>query len=169
MPLIRSLIVGGTLFLLAACQSLPSHTKQTLYGLTFEPWPWAPVQCFGCDWSDNDITLKDGIIRRVEARKSGELKIVAARGDRGGDVLKAFSISPQRKEALLNLRFANSYRDAAVKITDKNGERRLLDGGQFAPVYIDGELWTLYIVRATEWQENLSPSTFLIDWVLLKE
>lgn len=155
--------------LLAACQSLPNHSKQTLYGLTFEPWPWAPIQCFGCDWQDNNQPIKDGVIRRVEARKSGELRIVAAKSDRGGDILKAFSISPQRKESVLNLRFANSYRDAVVKIIDKNGERRLLESGQYAPVYVDGELWTLYIVRATEWQEDLRPSKYLIDWVLLKE
>ncbi|HSG62206.1 MAG TPA: hypothetical protein VLA24_12330 [Pseudomonadales bacterium] len=169
MSFMKFSLAGCCLLILAACQNLPSHSQQTLYGLTFEPWPWTPIQCFGCDWSDNNITLKDGVIRRVEARKSGELRIVAARGDRGGDIMKAFSISPQRQEPLFNLRFANSYRDAVVKITDKNGERRVLESGQFAPVYIDGELWTLYIVRATEWQDDLTPSKFLIDWVLLKE
>ena len=166
---IKYLVAVLGLCLLSACANLPVSSKQSLYGLSFEPWPWAPVQCFGCEWRDNDQPLTDGVVRRVEARKSGELTIVAAKGDRGGDILRAFSITPQTKPPTFGLRFANSYRDAAVKIIDKNGERRLLDSGQFAPVYIEGELWTLYIVRATEWQEDSRPSKYLVDWVLVKE
>jgi hypothetical protein len=170
MTFIKFTVISLCLTLLAGCQSLPGHhSKQTLYGLSFEPWPFAPIQCLGCDWQDSDQAFKDGTIRRVEARKTGELHIIAAKGDPGGDIQGAFSISPQSKPSVFNLKFANSYRDAVVKIIDNNGERRILENGQFSPVYIEGELWTFYLVRATEWQDDIRPSKYLIDWVLVKE
>jgi hypothetical protein len=164
----RLLLILTFIISLSACQTPPSKSSQTLSGLTFDPWPWAPVQCFGCTWNDASHYQHDGKIARVEARKSGELVIVAAQNDAGGDIMPGFSISGVASENRFNIKFANSYSDANVRIKDNHNEKRTLAPGQHTLVTINNEEWMLYIVRASQWQDNGDKSKFLLDWVLLK-
>lgn len=153
---------------LSACQSAPNTPTQRLAGLTFDPWPWAPVQCLGCTWEDTSHFQHDGKIERIEARKSGELVIVAAQNDAGGDIMPGFSISGVASDSRFNINFANSLSDAKVRVRDNHNEKRLLAAGQHSLVTINDEEWMIYIVRASQWQDASDKSKFLVDWVLLK-
>lgn len=168
MILRRLLLLTLCAVFVSACQTLPPSPTQTLHGLKFDPWPWAPVTCFGCEWEDKSIDTTDGRIARVEARKSGELVIVASRNDAGGDVMPGFSIKGVAEEGKYGISFANSYKDASVKIKDNHGVNRTLTPGQHSLVKINNVEWMLYIVKASQWQDGMQRRKYLLDWVLLK-
>jgi len=164
----RFFFIAGLSVFLSACQTASNQTIQQLGAISLTPWVWAPIKCFGCEWQDQSVNTQDGRISRSEARKSGELVVVAAKNDAGGDIMPGFSIRGVASESRFNINFANSYRDATVSFLDNHGLKRNLEPGQHALVSVNNQKWMLYIVRASQWQDGMDRPKYLIDWALLK-
>lgn len=167
--LLRTFSLAIGLFMLAGCGIKPTPT-QTFGSLTLSPWSWALINCAGCEYTDSFNNTNVGRSQHTEARRAGKIVVLASVGDRGGEIFPGVTLSPRSNQgdSWLNLRFANSYQDAEVKVRTEFVDGLTVKPGQQVPLKLNGEAWTLYLVRATEWQDDDKGSEFLLDWALVK-